>query len=75
MKKGLGMVLVLLLTVVWVSGCDFVGENEPESTQGIEDVYSNLKELPPAPENLLEDFTDPPPYIITQGDTSGQGGG
>ncbi len=75
MKKGIGMLLVLLLPVVWISGCDVVGENEPESTDVIEGVYSNIKDLPPAQGNLIGALTDSTGYETNSTDTTAQGGG
>ena len=75
MKKGIGMLLVLLFTGFWVSGCDVVGENEPDSTPVLERVYANIEDLPPAQSNLLEAFTDSTYYMSSSTDSSGQGGG
>ena len=75
MKKGIGMLLVLLLTVVWVSGCDLVGENEPESTEVLERIHANVKNLPPAPEALLKAYTDSTRYMMSSTDSSEEGGG
>ena len=73
MKKGIGMLLVFLFTGIWVSGCDVVGENQPQSTEVIDGVYENIKDLPPAPGALIDAFIDSTSYETAQGDTS-QGG-
>ena len=70
MKYGILMILGLLLTTLWMTGCDAVGDNEPHvSRETLERIQSSPQDLSPSMNALLEALPDSIGYESTSHDT------
>ena len=59
MKYGILMILGLLFTTLWMTGCDAVGDNEPNvSRETLERIQSSPQDLPPSMGYGLEALYD-----------------
>ena len=70
MKYGILMMLGLLLTTLCMTGCDVVGDNEPNvSRETLEKIQTSPQDLPSSIDSWLEALTDSTGYVTTLGDT------
>ena len=73
MKYGILMILGLLLTTVSMTGCDVVGDNEPNvSRETLERIQTSPQDFPHSMNSWLETLTDSTRYVTTLGDTINQ---
>ena len=70
MKYGILMILGLLLTTLSMTGCDVVGDNEPNvSREALERIQSSPQDLSPSINSLLEVLSDSISYESISHDT------
>lgn len=64
------MILGLLLTALWMTGCDIVGDNKPNvSRETLERIQAAPHDLPPSMGAWLVGFPDSVLHGSTAGDT------
>ena len=69
MKHGILMILALLLTTLWMIGCDAVGDNEPNvSRETLERIRASPQDLPSSPDSWL--VVGSKGYMTTANDTT-----
>ena len=73
MKYGILMILGLLLTTLSMTGCDVVGDNEPNvSRETLERIQSSPQDLSSSMNSLLEVLPDSLVYESASRDSSSQ---